>query len=137
MEFCVGAGDEARTRDVHLGKEVASRLKRNTAAVTLNNMNQPNKPSLDGCPATGPVTQVEEELSRLSGAQYELTEVVSFLEERLSSVLRQPEKQADICRPSPVLVPLAENIRAHGDSVRVSVQRLRLMIEAIELPRYP
>lgn len=81
------------------------------------------------------VTQVDEQLTALSVNAQDLGKMVATLEERLQGVT-QPRSEANnkLSAPEPVLVPLAGRIKELVDSIRGSVDRLRELSGAIELP---
>lgn len=79
-------------------------------------------------------SQVEAQYNQLDTVTIMLAEQVGVLEERLSSVLREPypalEEKAD---QEPTLVPLAEKLQTAQRGVRASLHRLESLLERLEV----
>jgi hypothetical protein len=86
-----------------------------------------------------PETQVENQLNESNRLHDELLNCCFALENRLYSVLRQPDPPPDknLAQPQDVLVPLAEQIRHINNTTRRVITLLTDIYERSELPDNP
>jgi hypothetical protein len=86
--------------------------------------------------AASRVSQVEDQLNSLKVLSGDLASMVATFQQRLSGVTSQGNKKLAEVEPMPreLLVPLAEQMRVVADSINSSINALRELNGAIELP---
>ncbi len=102
-------------------------------------MNYPNqKSSLStfcGEAVERPPTEIECELNEAQSVCNSLTEAISKLESRLSSVTLVPmDKPEPNAQPKPVLTPLAESISRLTEENRENARRIFRLIDTVQVP---
>ncbi len=82
-----------------------------------------------------PPTEIECELTEAQSVCNNLTEAISKLESRLSSVTAVPMETPETnAQPKSVLTPLAESIRRLTDENRDNARRIFRLIDTVQVP---
>ena len=97
----------------------------------MNTLNQ----LAGGKPLERPPTEIESEIGEAESVCRNLTEAISKLESRLTSVTSTPvDKPDENCQPRAVLTPLADSIRQLTDQNRENVRRIFRIIDNVQVP---
>ena len=84
--------------------------------------NKPQRPS-----------QVSEQSGNVSGAINRLADTISDLGDKLPRVLRDEPENESVSEKDEELVALAHDLRVNANDINVQTNRLRSMIERLEL----